>query len=112
LIAGLHAARQNGDEQSMKEWGMDLAGFIVIAIVVGAVWGTTMGYLANAQSNNVSQARRWAALAGTLVVVLVSATLIQWVGDLPRSSATTKIIVSLVFFGSIGAAMSRWKFNA
>lgn len=91
---------------------MDLAGFIVIAIVVGAVWGTAMGYLANAQTNNVSQAKRWAAMAGTLVVVLVSAQLIQWVGDLPRSSATTKIIVSLVFFGSIGAAMSRWKFKS
>jgi L-cystine uptake protein TcyP (sodium:dicarboxylate symporter family) len=91
---------------------MDLAGFIVIAIVVGVVWGTTMGYLANAQSNNVSQAKRWAALAGTFAVVLVSATLIQWVGDLPRSRATTKITVTLVFFASIGAAMSRWKFKA
>jgi L-cystine uptake protein TcyP (sodium:dicarboxylate symporter family) len=91
---------------------MDLAGFIVIAIVVGVVWGTTMGYLANAQSNNVSQAKRWAALAGTFAVVLVCATLIQWVGDLPRSSATTKITVTLVFFASIGAAMSRWKFKA
>lgn len=91
---------------------MDLTGFIVIAIVVGAVWGTTMGYLANAQTNNVSQGKRWAALAGTMVVVLVSAHLIQWVGDLPRSSATTKVIVSLVFFASIGAAMSRWKFKA
>ena len=90
---------------------MDLAGFIVIAVVVGAVWGTTMGYLANAQTNNVSQAKRWAALAGTFAVVLVSASLIQWVGDLPRSWGTTKIIVTLVFFGSIGAAMSRWKFE-
>ena len=90
---------------------MDLAGFIVIAIVVGAVWGTTMGYLANAQANNVSEAKRWAAMAGTLVLVLVCAQLIQWVGDLPRSSATVKVTVSLVFFASIGLAMSRWKFN-
>ena len=90
---------------------MDLAGFIVIAIVVGAVWGTTMGYLANAQTNNVSEAKRWAAIGGTMVVVLVSAQLIQWVGDLPRSSATIKVTVSLVFFASIGLAMSRWKFN-
>ena len=91
---------------------MDLAGFIVIAIVVGAVWGTTMGYLANAQANNVSETKRWAAMIATLVVVLVCAQLIQWVGDLPRSSATIKITVSLVFFASIGAAMSRWKFKA
>lgn len=105
--------------EATKSWGAgmdvsakELAGFIVIAIVVGAVWGTTMGYLANAETNRVSQGKRWAATAGTLVVALLGALLIQWVGDFPRASAATKGVVAVAFFGSIGLAMSRWKFKA
>ncbi len=88
---------------------MSLLAYIVLALINGAAVGTCLGYLMNADRNRVGELRRWLAVGGVFLVLVLSYVASRFIGDLYLQAMSTKALAVLSFVGSFALALSRWK---
>ena len=91
---------------------MTLMTYLALALVAGAVLGTALGFMMNAQNNQVPELRRWLALAGTAVVVMGCAIVMKSLSDGAVVSGLSQAIAGGAFLASLGVAISRWPLRA
>jgi hypothetical protein len=91
---------------------MLLLTYIALALVAGAVLGTALGFMLNAQNNQVPELRRWLALAGTAVVVMSCAIFMKSLSDGAAMTTLSQIGAGLAFLASLGVAIARWPLRA
>ncbi len=87
---------------------MSLMAYIVLALVAGAVLGTSLGFMMNAEKNRVPELRRWLVLAGTAVVVMTCAIVMKTLSDGSTMDLISKAGAGLAFAASLGVALTRW----
>jgi cytochrome bd-type quinol oxidase subunit 2 len=95
-----------------KDRTMTLLTYIALALVAGAVLGTALGFMMNAQNNQVPELRRWLALAGTAVVVMGCAVIMKSLTDGGALSLPVQAGAGLAFLASLGLAITRWPLRA
>lgn len=82
--------------------------YLALALVAGAVLGTALGFMLNAEHNRVPELRRWLALAGTAAVVMGCAIFMKSLSDGAALNTLTQAGAGVAFLASLGAALSRW----
>jgi hypothetical protein len=88
---------------------MSLFAYLAIALVVGALWGTALGFLLNAPRLNTAAWKQWAATAGTIVLVMACAVVMKQLGDLSALSVTVKSSAAAALLVGFGLAFWRCK---
>jgi hypothetical protein len=88
---------------------MNVAAYIVLALLAGSAAGTSLGYLLNAPGKKVSELRQWLAFAAAMLVVISCAVIMKTVGDLGNLSTLTKASAAAAFAVSFAAAMIRFR---
>ena len=91
---------------------MTLITYLALALVAGAVLGTALGFMLNAQNNHVPELRRWLALAGTAVVVMGCAIVMKSLSEGAAVSLLSQLGGGAAFLSSLGVAISRWPLRA
>lgn len=91
---------------------MTLLTYIALALVAGSVLGTALGFMMNAQTNQVPELRRWLALGGTAVVVMGCAIAMRALSDGAVMSGLSQVGAGAAFLASLGVAITRWPLRA
>jgi Na+/melibiose symporter-like transporter len=88
---------------------MNLAIYLLLALVAGATWGTSLCYLLNAPRTKVSETKQWLSLGASMLVVVSCAVVMKNAGEVGALSFTLKASAAAVFLVSFGAAFFRSK---
>jgi L-cystine uptake protein TcyP (sodium:dicarboxylate symporter family) len=86
---------------------MNLAIYLFLALVAGASWGTSLGFLLNAPRTKASEAKQWLSLAASMFVVVSCAVVMKHTGEIGNLSLLFKASATLAFLTSFGLAFLR-----
>jgi hypothetical protein len=88
---------------------MNLAIYLFLALVAGASWGTSLGFLLNAPRTRASEMKQWLSLAASMLVVIACAVVMKNTGEVGNLSLMFKGSAALAFLTSFGLAFLRCK---
>jgi L-cystine uptake protein TcyP (sodium:dicarboxylate symporter family) len=88
---------------------MNLAIYLFLALVAGASWGTSLGFLLNAPRTQASEMKQWLSLAASMLVVIACAVVMKQTGEIGQLSFQFKASATLAFLTSFGLALRRCK---
>ena len=86
---------------------MNLAVYVFLALIAGATWGTSLGFLLNAPRKQASEMRQWLALGASMLVVISCAVVMKNAGDLGSLSTASKASAALAFAVAFAVAFIR-----
>ena len=88
---------------------MNLALYLLLALVAGATWGTSLGFLLNAPRTKASEMKQWLSLAASALVVISCAVVMKYTGEVTNLSGLGKASATVAFLISFSAAFVRCK---
>ncbi len=86
---------------------MNLAIYLMLAMLAGATWGTSLGFLLNAPRKQASEMKQWLAFAAAMLVVVGCAVFMKTAGELGQLTVGLKASAGAVFLVSFGLAFRR-----
>jgi Na+/melibiose symporter-like transporter len=81
--------------------------YLLLAVIAGASWGTSLGYLLNAPRTKTSEWRQWLSLATSGVIVICCAVVMKYAGELGQLSFAWKVSAGVGFAIALVFAFKR-----
>jgi hypothetical protein len=88
---------------------MSLAIYLFLALVAGATWGTSLGFLLNAPRTKASETKQWLSVVAAMLVVIGCAVVMKNAGEVGQLSFMFKASATAAFLASFGIAFRRQK---
>jgi hypothetical protein len=86
---------------------MNSAIYLLLAVIAGASWGTSLGYLLNAPRSKASEMRQWLSLAASGMIVIACAIVMKYAGELVPLTLAWKVSGGVGFVVALALAFKR-----
>jgi hypothetical protein len=86
---------------------MNLALYLLLGVVAGGTWGTSLGFLLNAPRTKASEMKQWLSVAASMLVVISCAIFMKNTGEVGNLSFMVKASAAAAFLASFGLAFLR-----
>jgi hypothetical protein len=81
--------------------------YLLLAVIAGASWGTSLGYLLNAPRIKTSEWKQWLSLATSGLIVIACAVVMKHAGELGQLSFSWKVSAGVGFMVALVLAFRR-----